>query len=53
MCFLNLVVAQAIRNGDPLHRWMSESWEHAYVFELDLLRDGKTYEEFHREWEAA
>ncbi len=51
--FLNLVVAQAIRVGPPAGRWMSEGWSDAYRFELGLINDGLTYEEFHQQWEAA
>jgi hypothetical protein len=51
--FLNLVVAQAIHVGPSHTRWMAEGWTYAYSFELGLLNDGLTYDEFHREWEAA
>lgn len=47
--FLNLVVAQALRN-DPKQAWKAEGWHQAYVFELGLLNDGKTYDEYHYEW---
>ena len=47
--FLNLVVAQAL-HSDPKQAWKAEGWRDAYAFELSLLNDGKTYDEYHYEW---
>lgn len=47
--FLNLVMAASLC-ARAKERWKAEGWQDGYHFELTLINDGKTYDQWHEEY---